>query len=176
MPITNFSSFAESRNSAAASTDHGHLIANIDLNDENRWVPYADGVWVQPCSFNLSSGSFSLILKALPGASLGVHYHVGSVQGYTLNGHWGYLEYDWTAKPGSFIYEPPGEAHSLVIRDDSPETAMIFFMIQDGLIYLDKPVDGNFAAYEDAFSALELCRAHYGKIGRDLKEIEALVR
>src|SRR5436189_17680 len=66
MPIINFSSFAESRNSAAASTDHGHLIANIDLNDENRWVPYADGVWVQPCSFNLSSGRFRLILKALP--------------------------------------------------------------------------------------------------------------
>lgn len=175
MPITNFSSFAENR-AAAASNDHGHLISNIDLNDEGRWVPYANGVWFQPCSINLSSGSFSLILKALPGASLGVHYHVGSVHGYTIGGHWGYLEYDWTAKPGSFIYEPPGEAHTLVIREDSPEPAIIFFMIQGGLIYLDKPDNGYFAAYEDAFSALELCRAHYRAAGIDAKQLDALVR
>ena len=175
MPIINFSSFAENTG-ASAITNHGHVISNIDFNDERRWVPYADGVWLQPCSINLSSGSLSLVLKALPGASLGVHYHVGSVHGFTISGHWGYLEYDWTAVPGSFIYEPPGEAHSLVIRDDSPEPALIFFMIQGGLIYLDKPQDGTFAAYEDAFSALELCRAHYREAGIDEKELDALVR
>lgn len=42
-----------------------------------------------------------------------------------------------------------------------------------GLIYLDKPVDGGFAAYEDGFTSLELCRKHYREAGLD---VDALVR
>ena len=135
MPITAFNSFSEEL--TIEQRGRGHFTTNIDLEDDRLWVPYAEGVWFQPCSFNLSSGNFSLVLKALPGASLGIHYHVGSVHGYTLRGHWGYLEYEWTARPGTFIYEPAGEAHTLDIRQDSPEPAIIFFMIEGGLIYLD---------------------------------------
>ena len=47
--------------------------------------------------------------------------------------------------------QPAGEAHTLVITDDSPEPALIVFMVEGGLIYLDKPVSGGFAAYEDGF-------------------------
>jgi hypothetical protein len=174
MPITAFSSFSEKI--APDAIGRGHLITNVDVDDERGWIPYAEGSWLKPCSFNLSSGSLSVVLKALPGTMLGIHYHVGCVHGYTIRGHWGYQEYDWTAKPGTFIYEPPGEAHTLMIRDDSPETALIFFMIEGGLIYLDRPVDGAFAAYEDVFTALELCRAHYRTAGLDVKELDALVR
>jgi hypothetical protein len=174
MPITSFSSFADKVSPAQKRS--GHFIVSVDFNDQKLWVPYAEGVWFQPCSFNTSSGSFSLVLKALPGASLGIHYHVGCVHGYTLSGHWGYNEYDWTATPGTFIFEPPGEAHTLVIRDDSPETALIFFMVDGGLIYLDKPVDGGFAAFEDSFSALEFCRAYYREAGLDVDRLERIVR
>ena len=93
-----------------------------------------------------------------------------------MSGHWRYLEHDWVAKPGTFIYEPAGEAHTLVIKEDSPEPAIIFFMIEGALIYLDKPVDGGFAAYEDAFSALELCRARYREAGLDPRKLDALIR
>jgi 2,4'-dihydroxyacetophenone dioxygenase len=174
MPIATFSHHAG--DTFSSITDRGHLVTDLDLGENGPWVRYADDVWFQPCSFNLSSGSFSLVLKAMPGAGLGVHYHVGSVHGYTMKGHWGYLEYDWTAKPGTFIYEPPGEAHTLVIRDDSPEPALIFFMIEGALIYLDKPVDGGFAAFEDAFSALELCRAFYRENGLDDSSLDRLIR
>ena len=54
-----------------------------------------DGVWLQPCCFNVTTGGFSVLLKGLPGAQLGVHYHVGTVRGYALQGHWRYLEHDW---------------------------------------------------------------------------------
>jgi len=77
------------------------------------------------------------------------------------SGHWRYLEHDWVAKPGTFIYEPAGEAHTLVISDDSPEPAVILFMVEGGLIYLEKSVNGGFAAYEDGFTALELTRKYY---------------
>ena len=113
MAITTFSSFTDGLDAGRRSRDH--FITNIDLEDDRRWVPYADGVWFQPCHFNVTSGGFSVVLKGLPGARLGTHYHVGTVRGYTMRGFWRYLEHDWVAKPGTFIYEPAGEAHTLLL-------------------------------------------------------------
>ena len=174
MPIQSFNSVSDGLEQGARS--RGHFVANIDIDNDKLWVPYADGVWFQPCCFNVTSGGFSVLLKGLPGAQLGVHYHVGTVRGYTLQGHWRYLEHDWIAKPGTFIYEPAGEAHTLVVTDDTPEPALILFMVEGGLIYLDKPVDGGFAAYEDGFSALELCRNYYRETGLDVKQLDELIR
>ena len=174
MAITSFSSRGDDLK--PEQRGRGNFIANVDADNERLWVPYADGVWFQPCSFDLTAGSFSLVLKAMPGASLGVHYHVGQVYGYTIAGHWRYLEHDWIARPGTFVFEPPGEAHTLTITEDSPGPALVFFVIHGGLIYLDRPDDGGFAAYEDAFTALELSRAYYREAGIDLAELNALVR
>ena len=174
MPITAFNNFTDGLD--PDQRDRGHFIVNTDLKDDRLWIPYADGVWIQPCHFNVTSGGFSVILKGLPGAVLGTHYHVGTVRGYTMQGHWRYLEHDWVAKPGTFIYEPAGEAHTLVITDDSPEPAVIFFAVEGGLIYLDKAVNGAFAAYEDGFTALEFCRKYYREAGLDARKLDALVR
>ncbi len=174
MPITAFNSLTDGLDANQRSREH--FVANINVEDNRRWVPYAEGVWIQPCCFNVTSGGFSVVLKALPGAKLGVHYHVGTVRGYTMRGHWRYVEHDWVAKPGTFIYEPAGEAHTLVITDDSPEPALILFIVEGGLIYLDKATDGGFAAYEDGFTLLELCRNYYRKIGLDVRQLDLLVR
>ena len=174
MPITAFDSFTDGLDSN--QRNRGHFVANINVEDNRRWVPYAEGVWIQPCCFNVTSGGFSVVLKGLPGAKLGVHYHVGIVRGYTMRGHWRYLEHDWVAKPGTFIYEPAGESHTLVITDDSPEPALILFIVEGGLIYLDKAVTGTFAAYEDGFIMLELSRKHYREVGLDARQLDLLVR
>ena len=144
MPIASFNNSSDGLD--AGQRDRGHFIAQLDMEDTGVWVPYADGVWIQPCHFNVTTGGFTVLLKGLPGAALGVHYHVGTVRGFTLKGNWRYLEHDWVAGPGTFIYEPAGEAHTLVIAEDSPEPAIIFFVVEGALVYLDKPVDGNFAA------------------------------
>jgi quercetin dioxygenase-like cupin family protein len=174
MAITTFSNADDGLESK--QRHRGHFIANINIDDERLWVPYAEGVWFQPCCFNVTSGGFSVLLKGLPGAKLGVHYHVGTVRGYTIAGHWRYLEHEWVAKPGTFVYEPAGEAHTLVVTDDSPEPALIVFMVEGGLIYLDKPARGSFAAYEDGFSALELCRKYYREAGLDARQLDTLIR
>jgi 2,4'-dihydroxyacetophenone dioxygenase len=174
MPITAFSSFTDGLDATQRSREH--FITNINPGDDRLWVPYANGVWFQPCCFNVTSGRFSVVLKGLPGAKLGTHYHVGIVRGYTMRGHWRYLEHDWIAKPGTFIYEPAGEAHTLVITDDSPEAALILFIVEGGLIYLDKAVNGSVAAYEDGFTLLELTRKHYREAGLDVRQLDLLVR
>lgn len=174
MPIQTFSNTSDRLE--PAQRHRGHYVANIDTESENLWVPYAEGVWFQPCQFNVTTGGFSVLLKGLPGAKIGVHYHVGTVRGYTIKGHWRYLEHDWVAKPGTFIYEPAGEAHTLVITEDSPEPALILFVVEGALVYLDKPVDGSLAAYEDGFSMLEYCRNYYREAGLDVEKLDALIR
>jgi len=174
MPITAFNSASDGLDPGRRKRDH--FVTNTKVDDDGPWVPYAEGVWIQPCCFDVTSGGFSVLLKGLPGAQLGVHYHVGTVRGYTLRGRWRYLEHDWVAGPGAFIYEPAGEAHTLVIADDSPEPALIFFVVEGGLIYLDKAQGGGFAAYEDGFSMLELTRNHYRQAGLDVGQLDLLIR
>ncbi len=174
MPITAFSSFTDGLGQDRRSREH--FITNIDPENERLWVPYTNGVWFQPCQFNVTSGGFSVVLKGLPGAKLGTHYHVGTVNGYTMRGHWRYLEHDWVAKPGTYVYEPAGEAHTLVITEDSPEPMVTIFVVAGGLIYLDKPVGGGFAAYEDGFTLLELSRKHYQQTGLDVRQLDLLIR
>lgn len=66
--------------------DRGHFVVPHDLGDDGVWVPYAEGVWIQPCHFNVTTGGFTVLLKGLPGAALGVHCHVGTVRGFTIKG------------------------------------------------------------------------------------------
>ena len=174
MPIVAFNDTTDGL--AASQRDRGHFIANLNPGDDGHWVPYAEGVWIQPCHFNVTTGGMTVLLKGLPGAQLGVHYHVSTVRGYTIKGNWRYLEHDWIAGPGTFIYEPAGEAHTLVIDENSPEPALILFVIEGALIYLDKAVDGAFAAYEDGFSALEACRNYYRENGLDVGQLDKLIR
>jgi 2,4'-dihydroxyacetophenone dioxygenase len=174
MPIASFSSFTDGLDRGYRSRDH--FITNINLEDDKLWVPYAEGVGFQPCHFNVTTGGFSVVLKGLPGSRIGTHYHVGTVHGYTLRGHCRYLEHDWVAKHGTFIYEPAGEAHTLVITDDSPEPMVTLFVVGGALIYLDKPENGGFAAYEDGFSLLELSRKHYRQAGLDVRQLDQLIR
>ena len=43
MPITAFSNFTDGLDPSQRSREH--FVTNIDLEDDRRWVPYADGVW-----------------------------------------------------------------------------------------------------------------------------------
>ena len=63
-----------------------------------------------------------------------------------------------------------------MVTDDSPGPAQILFMVEAGLIYLDKPANGAMAAYEDGFSVLDLCRKHYREAGLDARRLNQLIR
>lgn len=42
------------------------------------------------------------------------HHHSGAVMVYTLSGKWRYLEHDWSAGPGSSVFETAGTQHTPV--------------------------------------------------------------
>ncbi|UCG75365.1 MAG: 2,4'-dihydroxyacetophenone dioxygenase family protein [Gemmatimonadota bacterium] len=172
MPVSAFASYDDGL--ATSDRRRDHFITDLDLDDDRLWIPYGDTAWFQPCRFDVTTGGFTAVLKALPGTVVPKHYHVSTVQGWTLQGSWGYREHDWLAGAGTFIFEPSGESHTLVVPEDADEPAIILFIVSGGLVFTDD--EGNFAAYEDGFTLLELAREHYGSKGLDLGRLDALIR
>jgi hypothetical protein len=66
MPIIAFNSFTDGLEPNRRCREH--FITTTNLEDDRLWVPYANGVWFQPCCFNVTSGGFSVVLKGLPGS------------------------------------------------------------------------------------------------------------
>ena len=62
--------------------------------------------------------------------------------------------------------------HTLVA--DAKTGMTTFFVTRGALIYTDP--EGRQIGYEDVFTRLALCRAHYASTGRDPAELEALIR
>jgi 2,4'-dihydroxyacetophenone dioxygenase len=174
MPIDLFHPFDDGLNPANRRRDQ--FTTDTNLDDDKLWVPYVDGVWFQLCHFNVTSGGFSNVLKILPGMRLPVHYHISTVHGYTLRGSWRYLEHDWVATPGTYIFEPAGEAHTLVVDADAPEPMVTFFVLSGGLIYLDNLENGKVIGYDDGFTLLELARKHYSNVGLDVALVDRTIR
>jgi len=52
-----------------------------------------------------------------------------------LEGRCRYLEYDWVAGPGSFIFETPGLSHTLV--SDHPDGVKLFGWLQGPIDFFD---------------------------------------
>ncbi|MBW3624454.1 MAG: 2,4'-dihydroxyacetophenone dioxygenase family protein [Armatimonadetes bacterium] len=114
-------------------------------SDAVPWVPQGERVWFKPLRFDLANGRWINILKVTGGGRVNRHRHTGGqVLGYCLQGSWHYLEREWVARPGTFVYEPPGDVHTLVV-DDAEE--MITLFILDGVVqYLD---DEDRVIYQD---------------------------
>ena len=144
-------------------------------DDERVWVPQAPDVWFRPLLLNTVTGSWCNLLRVRRSGVLSKHIHPSWVTGYVIKGAWRYLEHDWIAKPGSFVYEPPGEIHTLVVDDVVGENEMITqFNIHGAMIYLDD--NGKTTGYEDVFTKIEMCRKHYIDVGLGADYIDQFIR
>jgi hypothetical protein len=54
------------------------------------------------------------------------------------------------ARPGTLVYEPPGDIHTLVVDEDYMET---LFILEGSVQYIDD--DDNLIYQDDVFSKLE---------------------
>jgi len=142
-------------------------------DDERVWVPQAPDVWFRPLLLNTVDGGWCNLLRVKKSGVLHRHRHPMLVTGYVIKGRWKYLEHDWVAETGSFVYEPPGEIHTLTVPADCPEMITLF-NISGAMIYLD--ADGNTIGYEDVFTKLEMCRRHYAAVGLGADYVDAFVR
>ena len=91
------------------------VIPDAIPDDERLWVPQTKNVWFRPLCLNRSQGYWMNILRVHKSGVLSRHRHPQPVHGFVLKGRWHYLEHDWTAEEGGYVYEPPGETHTLVV-------------------------------------------------------------
>jgi 2,4'-dihydroxyacetophenone dioxygenase len=146
-------------------------------NDERVWVPQAPDVWFRPLLLNTVTGSWCNLLRVRRGGVLSRHIHPSWVTGYVIKGAWRYLEHDWVAREGAFVYEPPGEIHTLVVDEavGGSVTEMItFFTIHGAMVYVDAA--GATVGYEDVFTKIAMCRKHYAAVGLGEGFVDQFVR
>src|SRR5262249_35969217 len=122
-------------------------------SDEIPWVPQGERVWFKPLRFDLATGRWINLLKVTGGGKVNRHRHSGGqVLGYCLKGSWRYQERDWVARPGTFVYEPPGDIHTLLVDEGAGEM-MTLFLLEGVVQYLDDA--DNVIYQDDVFTKLE---------------------
>ena len=142
--------------------------------DERQWIPLNEGVWFHPLQLDITRGAWTNLLKVVPNGRLACHVHPNPVHAYTIQGSWGYLEHDWTARAGDYVYEPPGEVHTLVVGDQGMIT---IFNTTGSVIYVD--VDGDTATptgYDTVHTRIDAARRHYRDAGLDVGYIDSIIR
>ena len=141
--------------------------------DERVWVPQAASVWFRPLMLNTLSGQWCNLLRVRKAGILSRHRHPAPVHGFVLKGRWRYLEHDWIANEGDYVFEPPGETHTLTVPEDVPEM-VTFFNISGCMYYVDAE-DRN-TGFEDVFTKIDMCRAHYQAVGLGADYVDQFVR
>ena len=149
------------------------IVTKAVPEDERVWVPQAPGVYFRPLMLNTVNGGWFNLLRVRKSGVLSRHRHPSAVFGYVLKGSWRYLEHDWVAEEGGFVYEPPGEVHTLVV-DEGVDEMITMFNVNGAMIYVDE--SGKTVAYEDVFTKIDMCRSHYEKVGLGTDFINQFVR
>jgi hypothetical protein len=123
--------------------------------DDLPWVPFDDeNCFFKPLRFDLSTGLWTYLFKILSNKVLTRHRHTGgSVIGYNLQGQWRYGERSWIAKPGTFIFEPPGDIHTLITED---EEVISLFILGGTLQYFDD--DNKIIGQDDIYTVIKKYR------------------
>jgi quercetin dioxygenase-like cupin family protein len=149
------------------------LVEDAVPADERVWVPQAEGLWFRPLLLHTGQGYWINLLRVRRSGIVSRHRHPMPVTGYVLRGRWHYLEHDWVAQPGAFLFEPPGETHTLVVPEG--ETEMItLFHVNGAMIYVDPW--GKTTGFEDVFTKIELCRRWYEEVGLGADYVERFIR
>jgi 2,4'-dihydroxyacetophenone dioxygenase len=139
----------------------------IDLN-EIPWIPQTERAWFKPVRFDVATGRWINLLKVKPGGQVNRHRHTGGqVMAYTLQGEWRYLEREWVAKPGTFVYEPPGDIHTLVV--DGEEEMITLFILEGTVQYLDE--NDQIMYQDDVFRKLKLYQDYCRENNIPIKEL-----
>ncbi|MDA9171107.1 2,4'-dihydroxyacetophenone dioxygenase family protein [Alphaproteobacteria bacterium] len=149
------------------------VIPSAIPDDDRLWVKQAENVYFRPLCLNASQGYWMNLLKVTKSGVLSRHRHPNAVHGFVLKGRWHYLEHEWEAKEGSYVYEPPGETHTLVVPDDVKE--MITFFQVNGIMSYVNPW-GKLLGYEDVFTKIEMCRKHFSKVGLGEDYVDQFIR
>lgn len=146
---------------------------NAPYDDERLFVPFNETVFSRPLWISPAQNRWCDVLMAKQAGLVNRHYHPHEVFAYTISGKWAYLEHDWTATAGDFVYETPGEAHTLVAYEHK-DPMRVFFVVKGPLIWLDE--NGEHSGYFDVHHYIAMAREHYTKVGIGAGYVDKLFR
>jgi 2,4'-dihydroxyacetophenone dioxygenase len=148
-------------------------VPNAPTDDPRYYAPLSETVGTRPLWISPGQNRWCDVLLARGAGMVNRHYHPQQVFAYTISGKWGYLEHDWTATAGDFVYEAPGEAHTLVAYEsDAP--MLVHFNVTGPLVWLDSSgePEGTF----DVYDYIAMCKEHYDKVGLGADFVDSLMR
>lgn len=146
----------------------------LDLeHDKHLWVPQSPDVEFRPLLLSVSEGYFVNILRVRRTGIVSRHRHSGPVHATILRGRWHYLEHEWWAEEGSYVFEPPGDIHTLEVPAGVQEMVTLFH-VSGAYVYVD--IDGRPTGVEDVFSKIQKARRHYEEIGLGADYVLRFVR
>lgn len=152
----------------------GDIVVNDMMPADDRlWVPVAPDIWSRPLNLCVSGGHYTHLLRVRRSGVLQRHRHSGAVHAHVLKGRWYYLEHDWVAEAGSYIFEPPGETHTLTVPDDCEEMITLF-TVHGALMYVDP--QGNATGYDDVFTRIDKYREHFEAVGLGADHVRHYMR
>src|ERR1041384_2159319 len=120
--------------------------------DELPWVDIGEGSKLKVIQVKEREGLWIVENIFMAGFQVQAHRHTGPVWGYTNSGAWKYKEYDYVNRAGSFLYEPAGSIHTLMVPADTVGTTDVWFQIYGANLNLDP--DGNVTLVTDASTVL----------------------
>jgi 2,4'-dihydroxyacetophenone dioxygenase len=129
------------------------------------FVDIGDGSTLQLLQVDLANGVWVIRNRFAPGMAVQTHRHTGHVYAFTQSGSWHYRESpDEVNVAGSYLYEPAGSVHTLIVPDSNDEPTDVWFTIHGANLNLD--ADGNVESVVDAHGILPvyraLCAAEFG--------------
>lgn len=144
-----------------------------DTDDERLWVPQTECLSFRPLCLCVSQGYYVNLLRFQGGGTLGCHRHSSPVHAHTIKGSWGYKEHAWQAQAGTYVFEPPGETHTLVVGG---EEMIALFHVTGALLYCDPDNPEVVTGFDDVFTKLEKAKKHYEAVGLGAEFVEQFVR
>jgi len=140
--------------------------------DDLPWVPFDQGeeknCFFKPLRFDLATGTWTYLFKIKSNKVLTSHRHTGgSVIGFNIQGQWSYEGRSWIAKPGTFIFEPPGDIHTLITGD---EEVITLFILGGTLQYFDS--SNHVIGQDDIYTVInkyrDFCKQNHIEVREDL--------
>lgn len=141
--------------------------------DDRLWAPLGNEVYSRPLCLNVTEGYYVHMLWVKRPGLINRHRHTGQVHVLTLKGHWHYPEKDWAAGPGTYVFEPPGETHTLIVPEGGADM-MFMAQVRGALQYVDET--GRVIGFDDVFTRLDTARLHYESVGLDPDILHRIIR
>ena len=97
--------------------------------DEIPFVDLGDGAGLQLLKVDVEAGLWVIRNKFPAGYRVQTHKHTGTVFAFTQAGSWKYEEYPEVNTAGSYLFEPAGSTHTLIVPETNTETTDVWFAI-----------------------------------------------